>query len=993
MALKILIVEDLFVEANDLRIILEEGGHLVTGMAKSVDQAHAAIKRDRPDIVLLDIFLKGDLTGIHLARNLAAANIPFIYLSANSNASTLEAAKSTHPYGFLTKPFREKDILLALDIASDRHRHATDLTQRQERLLGDLLGGVISQAATQEQKLMMLAKVFKTFIPFDLLFIDLNPNMDDPAALFGCQRVDFEEFVSIDIGKLLQKPASKTSGVQSFRELFPYPPRITILEEKDFLRAGGRLSEKLQRLYGIRSVLSVPVTAEKEKSFSIFFMSLQPDSYAAEQMKVLGALRGTLLSVLENIRKPKSSASIDEPPAHPLMASGIPPALGGIVGKSARLLHVFDQVVQVASVDSTVLISGETGVGKEGIAAAIHNLSTRNKRPYIKVNCAAIPDTLIESELFGHERGAFTTAFERRIGKFEQAGGGTIFLDEIGELPLQAQSKLLRVLQEKEVERLGGGMPIKVNVRIIAATNRNLQKEVAAGKFRMDLYYRLNVFPIHLPSLRERREDIPLLIDHFLKQHAVSAGGIPKSVSPAVLQGFMTYSWPGNIRELQYMIERYVVTTKGPVISEVELPDEEEYPGEAFPGRSLQPGAVIGKEQIIEALRHCNGKVAGAGGAAEALGINPNTLTSKMRKLGISWKYLLVLLFVFWGTASRSQTRKPGGLEALQHAEADKRSNDTFRGAEKDLQLADLKAKYETDQKDKDLQLEASNIHLLTRENLLQQVQAGKSRLLRNGMIGSIAVLGLLAGVMWSRYLLKRRSNSKLILQKEEIQSNNHRLARLLQENKWLFEEMHYRVRNNLQVVISLLNSQMSYLKDPAALHAITESRHRVQAMSLIHQKLYKSTEESTVDMPEYIGELVDYLRDSFDSERKVDLEPQIAPVKLDVSQAVPLGLILNEVITNSYKYAFPYGSRDGIVLQLDLETNGEVRLSIGDNGKGLPDNVRPGSNAHFGISLIYGLAGDLDATLDVRKTGGLVYTLCFKRMLPVQKGKVLVNV
>jgi DNA-binding NtrC family response regulator len=643
MSLHILIVEDLFIEANDLRIILERAGHVVTGMPKSVDQALAAIKRERPDIVLLDIFLKGDLTGIHLAKQLAPLNIPFIYLSANSNASTLEAAKATQPYGFLVKPYRQKDILVALDIATHRHRHAIELTRRQERWLGSLLDGIIKQVGTQEQKLLLLAQAFKTFIPFDILFIDMDQRSDALRSFFGCRREDFEHFVPVDLGELLAKLRLSPGELMAFREAFPYRRQTSVVNVKEL--ESGRTAEKLQKYFEIRSALSVPVTAEKDKSISIFFFSTQPDSYTLEHVEVLNPLKNLLGSVVESIRTQENVVPVARArekgvtPAGAL--AGAPEVLNGIIGKSAGLLHVLDQAAQVAPFDSTVLIAGETGVGKEGLAAAIHDLSPRNRRPYIKVNCAAIPETLIESELFGHERGAFTTALERRIGKFEQANGGTIFLDEIGELPLPAQTKLLRVLQEKEVERVGGGVPIKVDVRIVAATNRNLYKEVAEGRFRMDLYYRLNVFPITIPPLRERKEDIPLLVDHFLKFYAAAHGG-RKTLSPELITHFIDYSWPGNIRELQYMIERCVVQTRGPMITEAYLPEEIVVPAAilADPG-APRPGSSTEKAQILEALTRCGGKVSGKGGAAELLGMNPNTLTSRMKKLDIQWKYIL----------------------------------------------------------------------------------------------------------------------------------------------------------------------------------------------------------------------------------------------------------------------------------------------------------------------------------------------------------------
>ncbi|HEY9257519.1 sigma-54 dependent transcriptional regulator, partial [Chitinophaga sp.] len=326
---KILIVEDEFIVGNDLRMMLLKGGYDVCGIAASVEQARMLIEEKKPDWVLLDIILKTPTSGIELAKELLHRKIPFLYISANTNQQTLEAAKATQPYGFLVKPFRERDLFVMLDIA--RYRHAME-------------SGMV-----------------------------------------------------------------KNEGIAARVEDTPDPD---------------------------------------------------------------------------------------------------------IIGNSVAIRKALDQVKAVAPTNTSVLLLGESGTGKERFAHAIHKKSLRKNKPFITVNCAALPVSLLESELFGHERGAFTGAVQKRIGKFEQANGGTLFLDEIGELPLEAQVKLLRALQEREIEKLGGDKPVKVDVRVIAATNRNLEKEVADGKFRLDLYYRLNVFPIELPPLREHKEDIKALAFH-----------------------------------------------------------------------------------------------------------------------------------------------------------------------------------------------------------------------------------------------------------------------------------------------------------------------------------------------------------------------------------------------------------------------------------------------------------------------------------------------
>jgi transcriptional regulator with GAF, ATPase, and Fis domain len=304
-----------------------------------------------------------------------------------------------------------------------------------------------------------------------------------------------------------------------------------------------------------------------------------------------------------------------------------------IIGANNGLRNVFQLVSNVAHSDSTVLLLGETGTGKELIATAIHNSSPRNKNLLVKINCAAMPAHLVESELFGHEKGSFTGAFERRIGKFELANKGTLFLDEIGEVSAEMQVKLLRALQEKEIVRVGGNSVIKTDVRIIAASNRDLQKEVEAGRFRRDLFYRLNVFPITLPSLRERTEDIPLLAAYFIQKYTQKSGTGIKSISAIVVNELMHYQWPGNVRELEHLIERSVLMTSGEAITEVGLPQDivNDLSDPEGP-RSLEENE---RRYIISILKMTHGRIRGAGGAAEVLRVPPTTLHSKMKKLGI----------------------------------------------------------------------------------------------------------------------------------------------------------------------------------------------------------------------------------------------------------------------------------------------------------------------------------------------------------------------
>jgi formate hydrogenlyase transcriptional activator len=304
-----------------------------------------------------------------------------------------------------------------------------------------------------------------------------------------------------------------------------------------------------------------------------------------------------------------------------------------IIGRSRALQTVLQQVAIVAPTDCTVLLHGETGTGKELIARAIHNLSSRRKRTLVRINCAAIPSGLVESELFGHERGAFTGALMQKKGRFEIADGGSLFLDEIGDIPLELQPKLLRAVQEREFERLGSCHTIHVNVRMIAATHRDLSAMIRDGKFREDLFYRLNVFPIAIPPLRERREDIPLLVNYFVSKLSREMGRQINTIPPRTMELLMNHSWRGNVRELANFIEHAVVLSQG---EELQIPAGKFLAPDSSEVTLISTFRQAERNVIIDALKTASGRIAGRGGAAERLGLKRTTLQNKMQKLGIT---------------------------------------------------------------------------------------------------------------------------------------------------------------------------------------------------------------------------------------------------------------------------------------------------------------------------------------------------------------------
>jgi formate hydrogenlyase transcriptional activator len=398
------------------------------------------------------------------------------------------------------------------------------------------------------------------------------------------------------------------------------------------------------RAFGIKSYVSMPISAEGKTVGAININSLQKHAFDDDELRLLEILSAHLETAINNAQQAEAlrqALAEVERLKNRLQAENVylqeeittTHHCGEIIGQSRTLQEVLRRVEQVAPTDATVLIQGETGTGKELIARAIHQRSRYQDRPLVKVNCATLPAGLVESELFGHEKGAFTGAVTRKIGRFELADGGTMFLDEISELPLELQAKLLRVLQEGEFERVGSSHTITVNVRVIAATNRDLAMAVQTGSFRADLFYRLNVFPLTLPPLRERKDDIPLLVECFLTRMAKKLGKALTGLSDDAMARVMRYSWPGNVRELQNVIERAAILARGPIVEIDEALEQRPQPGDQpLPATTLQD---VERAHILRVLAETHGIIEGPRGAARILGLHPNTLRFRLQKLGI----------------------------------------------------------------------------------------------------------------------------------------------------------------------------------------------------------------------------------------------------------------------------------------------------------------------------------------------------------------------
>ena len=528
----------------------------------------------------------------------------------------------------------------ALNFAALR-RTSEELQSKNDRLrlLLDVTNQVVSNLELRDL-LRALSQGVRRVMQCDYAGLSLQDAEEKQLRLYA---LDFPEGKGFFHEELVYSIEGSPSGT-AFRTMKP----VTL--QSPFAAWLGSPIAQIAVREGLHSVCCLPLISRNRAIGVLVLGRLRDDAFRQADISFLSQVANQIALAVENalayreIRDLKEQLSKEKLYLEDEIRTEM--NFAQIIGNSASLRRVLKHVGTVAPTDSTVLIYGETGTGKELIARAIHDLSPRSSKPFVKLNCAAIPTGLLESELFGHEKGAFTGAIAQRIGRFEVADGGTIFLDEIGEIPLELQSKLLRVLQEREFERLGSSRTLRTDARLIAATNRDLEAMVSQQKFRSDLFFRLNVFPVHVPPLRERQGDIPLLVRHLTQQFSRRMNKVMETIPSATMDALCRYHWPGNIRELQNVIERAVIISSGPALS-VDVGDlkfpEVNHPEETVAApNSTTNGALhhlleeTERQQILQTLKESNWVVAGPHGAAARLGMNRSTLQVRIRKLGIS---------------------------------------------------------------------------------------------------------------------------------------------------------------------------------------------------------------------------------------------------------------------------------------------------------------------------------------------------------------------
>lgn len=558
---RILIAEDEVIVAIDLQSRLEALGYTVVDTVISGEQAREKALKLHPDLVLMDIRLSGDMDGIEAAETIRAQfDIPIVFVTAYADSSTLQRAKITGPYGYIVKPFDERDLHATLEIALYKHRLEYTLRKSHDELLAIL--------NAQRHGTMMI----------------------DERGRVSFLSLSAQHMLGVGPHEALNDPWQSVLGLK---------PRDRV-----------RLETMLQQPAGQRTKVPGQIHGPEGRDFALE-IEAQDDPRGA-QRKILFLYDISELTTLRDLLNGKARFQ-------------------NIVGRSQPVQAMIQLVHEVAQVDSTVLIEGETGTGKELVARAIHKGGHRKDGPFIAFNCAGLSAELAASQFFGHKRGAFTGAVNDQLGLFEAANGGTLFLDELGELPLSVQSTLLRVLEERAVTPVGATQPRKIDVRFLAATNRDLAKEMEHNRFRADLFYRIRVAHIRVPPLRERREDIALLVGTFLLEHRATTGKNVDTVSDAAMQVLLAHEWPGNVRELKNALEFAVIRCKGSVIQPDDLPPEVWQPTRS----SWEPSEESTPDErglILAALERTGGN---RKEAAKLLGVSRATFYRRLTEYGL----------------------------------------------------------------------------------------------------------------------------------------------------------------------------------------------------------------------------------------------------------------------------------------------------------------------------------------------------------------------
>ena len=633
--LRILLLEDVTTDAELTERELLKANISFAATRVATKEAYLAELTNNPDIILADFSLPGfsGSEALALARE-KCPDIPFVFVSgAIGEERAIESLKQGATDYVLKQ--RLSRLVPAVERALreteervERKRAEEALRQSEERLcvLLDINNAIIANL-DRASLFDAIAQALQKVLPFHRASLALHDPATDVIRIYALAGTTPSRRFAVTTGAAFPRQGSHLAEVLDTRE---YRLRRDLENESRVGLENALLED------GIRSDIAVPLISKGEAFGTLNVGSREPDAYSDGDAEFLVEVAHQVALAIQNMWAYEEIAELkvrlEQENVYLQEEIKTQHNFEEIVGRGPAIKKVLKAIETVAPTDATVLICSETGTGKELVARAVHNLSPRKGKALVKINCAALPSNLIESELFGHERGAFTGALSRRIGRFELANGGTIFLDEIGDMPLDMQTKLLRVLQDGEFERVGGTQTIKVDVRVIAATNRDLDKAMQDERFRSDLYYRLNVFPISLPALRDRKEDIELLVRHFVRKCCKRIGKGIETIPQQSLAALVSYSWPGNIRELENVIERAVIISEG---SELQL-------GHWSPratGTRAEPRMPtmeqLERDHILTALEITGWRVGGEQGAAKLLGLKRTTLQARMEKLAI----------------------------------------------------------------------------------------------------------------------------------------------------------------------------------------------------------------------------------------------------------------------------------------------------------------------------------------------------------------------